>query len=123
MTDDRLTLCGSCNHPRMSHMEDSQCVVHGCVCLRYSGAEPRKDVSDPLRIPIEKLLFKPNAPAGMNHLVVMSETYFYRAGVLDGVPIIVKREGDYFRIQDGRHRVVSSMLAGRPDVLAVIEED
>jgi hypothetical protein len=75
-----------------------------------------------VRIPVEKLLYKPNAPSGMNPLVVMSLTYFYRSNVLDTTPIVVRREGDNYRILDGRHRAVGSMIAGRTDVLAEIEE-
>lgn len=73
-------------------------------------------------ISVEKLLYKPNAPSGMNVLVVMSLTYFYRSGVVDTTPIVVRREGDNYRILDGRHRAVASMIAGRPTVLAVIEK-
>lgn len=74
-------------------------------------------------IPIEKLLLKPNAVAGMNVLVVMSLAYFYRSNVLDAEPIKVKREGQFYRIMDGRHRMIGSLIAGRPSVLAIIEED
>lgn len=73
-------------------------------------------------LPVERLLYKPNAPSGMNPLVVMSLTYFYRSNVMDTTPIVVRREGKNYRIMDGRHRAVASMIAGRPTVLAEIEE-
>lgn len=76
----------------------------------------------PIRIPVHKLLYKPNAVSGMNYLVIGSLVYFYRSGVLDADPIHVFPEGDNYRIMDGRHRSVSSMIAGRPDVLGIVEE-
>lgn len=60
-------------------------------------------------------------PAGLNPFVLFSLAYVYRSTPQDVDPIVVKREGDNYRILDGRHRSVASMIAGRPDVLAVIE--
>jgi hypothetical protein len=74
-----------------------------------------------VHIPLEDLLFPKNMPAGMNPLVVMSLAYFYRSDHKDARPIIVQTEGDFFRIKDGRHRSMGSMIAGRPGVLSVIE--
>lgn len=54
--------------------------------------------------------------------MLMSLTYMLRSNVEDPEPIVVKREGDYFRVQDGRHRAVAAIVAGRPDVLATIED-
>lgn len=75
-----------------------------------------------MRIRIERLLFPPNVPAGMNPYVLMSLAYQFRATNEDFEPILVTREGDYWRIRDGRHRVTASILAGRSDILAV-EQD
>lgn len=75
-----------------------------------------------MRIRIENLLFKPNAPAGMNPLVLMSLVYFLRSNVEDPAPIVVKQDGDNYRILDGRHRAMAAIIAGRPDVLAIVEE-
>lgn len=114
-----------CTHAFTDHEEgdsNGRCVRHGCVCLSYMQVK-KADMEHLIRIPVNKLLFKPNAPAGMNPFVLMSEAYFYRSGVEDGRPIDVKIEGDNYRIQDGRHRVVASMLAGRPDVLAKVVYD
>lgn len=74
-----------------------------------------------LRIPVDRLLFKPNAPCGMNPLVLMSLTYMLRSNVVDPEPIVVRVEGEYYRIMDGRHRAMGAIVAGRPDVLATIE--
>lgn len=75
-----------------------------------------------VRIPIEKLLWKPNMPAGLNPFVLMSIAYVLRSSVDDVEPIVVKPEGENFRIMDGRHRAVAAMIAGRSDVLAEVEE-
>lgn len=74
------------------------------------------------RIRVENLLFKPNAPAGMNPLVLMSLTYRLRSSYEDPEPIVVKREGDNYRVMDGRHRAMAAIIAGRPDVLAIVED-
>lgn len=73
------------------------------------------------RVRLERLLFKPNAPAGMNPLVVMSLAYMLRSNVNDPDPVVLAPEGDNYRILDGRHRAVAAMIAGRSDVLAIIE--
>jgi hypothetical protein len=72
-------------------------------------------------VPIERLLWPDPVVAGMNYLVVASLTYFYRGGNEDADPITVRAEGAYWRIVDGRHRAVASMMAGRKTVLAVVE--
>jgi hypothetical protein len=68
---------------------------------------------------LEDLLLPPNVPAGMNPLVLMHFAYLYRATTGDLDPIVVRAEGGRWRISDGRHRAVASLIAGRPDVLAV----
>ena len=67
---------------------------------------------------IEDLRPPANVPAGMNPLVVMSLAYMLRATLEDPEPIGVVREDGGWRIRDGRHRLVASMIAGRSDVLA-----
>ena len=67
---------------------------------------------------LEDLRFGPNPPAGMNPLVLMAMTYRMRSTTEDLEPIVVTRDGDGWRIHDGRHRAVSALIAGRPDVLA-----
>jgi hypothetical protein len=63
-----------------------------------------------------------NVTAGLNPLVVMSLAYLYRSTTCDTDPILVRREGrGRYRICDGRHRFVASLIAGRGDVLAELE--
>jgi len=71
-----------------------------------------------VRVRLEDLRFGPNPPAGMNPLVLMAMTYRMRSTTEDLEPIEVTRDGDGWRIHDGRHRAVAALVAGRPDVLA-----
>ena len=70
------------------------------------------------RIRVDHCLIVPNVSAGMNPLVIMSLAYLYRSTTEDAEPITVRREGDYWRIVDGRHRWMASVIAGRRRVLA-----
>lgn len=74
-----------------------------------------------MRIRVERLLFKPNAPAGMNPLVLMSLVYMLRSSTKDPEPIVVRAEGENYRILDGRHRAMAAIIAGRQNVLAIEE--
>lgn len=115
-------ICAKCGHKQSDHnwATDDLCKIHGCPCGAFElFTAPLTQKTQ--RITLDKLLFKPNAPAGMNPLVVMSLAYYFRSGVMDSAPIVVKREGENYRIMDGRHRVMASMIAGRSDVLAVVE--
>jgi hypothetical protein len=76
-----------------------------------------------VRIRIEDLIFKPNVPAGMNPLVLMSLAHGLRSNLGDPEPIIVRREGELYRVLDGRHRAIGAMVAGRPDVLAELDSE
>jgi ParB-like chromosome segregation protein Spo0J len=58
----------------------------------------------------------------MNSLVIMSLAYMYRTGEGHAPPILVRKEGAHYRILDGRHRFMASLIAGRRRVLAVVEE-
>jgi hypothetical protein len=71
-----------------------------------------------MRVRVEQVLLPPAVSAGMNPYVLMSLAYLLRSTTEDPPPIHVTREGDYYRIHDGRHRFVAAVLAGRPDVLA-----
>jgi hypothetical protein len=73
------------------------------------------------RIRVDRILIAPNVAAGMNPLVVMSLAYLYRSTTEDVAPIVVRREGEHYRITDGRHRYFASVIAGRRRVLAVVE--
>jgi hypothetical protein len=73
------------------------------------------------RIRVDRILLPKPVPAGMNHLVLSSLTYMYRATNEDTTPIVVQREGPHYRIVDGRHRWMASVVAGRRRVLATIQ--
>ena len=76
-------------------------------------------LSKPFQIQVSKILVLDNVPAGMNPYVVMSLTYLYRSTTDDVEPIKVwGMGGGLYRIMDGRHRFVASLMAGRPTVLA-----
>lgn len=73
------------------------------------------------RIRLERLLLVKPVSAGLNPYVIMSLAYMYRSSNDDAPPIRVTREGRYYRVSDGRHRVIASIMAGRRRVLAVVE--
>jgi hypothetical protein len=72
----------------------------------------------PFRIPLERLHVKPNIPAGMDPCILLGLVPLLRKTAEDHTPILVKEHGDGWEIQDGRHRYVASLIAGRPDILA-----
>lgn len=77
----------------------------------------------PFYVPIDRLLWPEPVVAGCNYLVIASLTYFYRGSNEDAQPIEVTKEGDYWRIKDGRHRAIGSMVAGRKTVLAILKKE
>jgi hypothetical protein len=74
---------------------------------------------EPFRVRVEQLRLGANPPAGMNVLVLMSLAYMLRSTAEDPEPVQVTRDGDGWRVHDGRHRAVAALIAGRPDVLSV----
>lgn len=74
-----------------------------------------------MRIPLDRLLLKPNIPAGISLWVLLSLAQMYRSTDGDAPPITVRAEGDHYRVLDGRHRYLASVIAGRMDVLATLE--
>lgn len=70
------------------------------------------------QVPIEECVLKPNIPAGMNLAIVAVLVPRLRKTAKDWEPITVRREGDFWRILDGRHRFFASVIAGRHYVLA-----
>jgi len=69
-------------------------------------------------IPLEQLLVKQPVSAGMNLEVVSSLVPLYRGTTEDTTPIVVRREAAGWRVMDGRHRFIASLIAGRASVLA-----
>lgn len=72
---------------------------------------------------LDRLLYPEPVTAGLNPFVLMSLAYHYRAGNEHVEPIRVTCEGQFWRISDGRHRAMASMIAGRKTVLAFIERE
>lgn len=73
-------------------------------------------------IPLDQVLYPEPVTAGLNPLVLMSLAYHYRAGNDHTPPITVTQHGDLYRITDGRHRAVASMIAGRKTILAKVRK-
>lgn len=72
-----------------------------------------------MRIPISRLLLKDNIPAGASVYVLASLILLYRHTTDDAPPAEVRDLGNgYWRVLDGRHRFLASVIAGRPDILA-----
>jgi hypothetical protein len=76
-----------------------------------------------MRIPVDRLLLKPAVTVGMSPWVLHSLAHRYRTTTEDADPITVTAlDGGLYRIEDGRHRYFASVIAGRPDVLAVLAD-
>jgi hypothetical protein len=75
-------------------------------------------------VPLDQLQTLKAVPAGMNPYVVMSLAYKFRSSNVDVAPIVVMRlaGGAGYRIIDGRHRFVASLMSGRGDILAEVVE-
>jgi hypothetical protein len=77
-----------------------------------------------VRIPLHRLLFPDNMPAGLDLAVVgLWVCYFRKTAKPCEPPIEVVPEGFYWRIRDGRHRVMAAMIAGRFDIDAKPESE
>jgi len=73
-------------------------------------------------IPLHSILFGPNIPAGMDWATLGSLTYLLRkTSEAVSPPIQVTAEHDYFRVHDGRHRVIASIISGRTHINADIQ--
>jgi hypothetical protein len=75
-----------------------------------------------VRVPISRLVLKDNIPAGASVYVLASLVLLYRHTSDDAPPAAVRDLGNgYWRVLDGRHRFLASVIAGRPDLLATVE--
>jgi hypothetical protein len=75
-----------------------------------------------VRVPLSRLLLKDNIPAGMNFMLLGAFAIRYRSSSEDLDPALIREAGDgLYRILDGRHRFVASLIAGRPDLLCALE--
>jgi hypothetical protein len=75
-----------------------------------------------LRIRVENIRLKPNIPAGMNSESLLALVQRMRTTSDDPEPVLVTRSGDHWRLEDGRHRFLAAVIAGRPDILATISQ-
>lgn len=74
-----------------------------------------------MRIPLSCLVLKDNVPAGANILVIASLVLMYRSSSEDAPPAEVRDLGNgFWRVMDGRHRFMASVIAGRPDLLCEV---
>lgn len=77
-------------------------------------------MDDDFRIPLHLLRLKENIPAGMDLYTMAALVPKLRKTGQDHPPILVDDlcpSCHSFRVQDGRHRFFSSVLAGRHDIL------
>jgi ParB-like chromosome segregation protein Spo0J len=77
--------------------------------------------SESFRVRVEDLMYPANVPAGMDVLVLMSLAALLRKTTADPAPVRVKPEGTRWRVADGRHRALAAMIAGRVDVLCMLD--
>lgn len=79
--------------------------------------------AQPVEIRLDQLLFPRPVPAGMDWAVIGIWTAYQRKGSTPvDPPIVVRAEGGYYRIVDGRHRVVAAIMAGRDAIAAVVQD-
>jgi len=70
-------------------------------------------------IPLDRVLFGVNPPAGMDLAVIGHWSMLLRKHAEPCSPVIqVTQEGDYYRVHDGRHRVFGAIIAGRTHIEA-----
>lgn len=86
-------------------------------------ATPPTEPAGAFRVRVEDVRLPPNVTAGMNALRLMALAYRMRGTTseVEG-PITVRPEAGGWRVVDGRHRFLAAVIAGRPDVLAVTEQ-
>jgi hypothetical protein len=78
-------------------------------------------VAEPFRVRVEDIHLKANVPAGMCPFTLLGLVRRLRDTAQDWDPVLVRRDGRLWELLDGRHRWMASVIAGRPDVLAVEE--
>lgn len=76
-----------------------------------------------MQVRLEQLLMCEPVTAGMNVLVLFSLAHLYRSSNEHVEPITIRPvTDDIYRISDGRHRALASLIAGRKTVEARIED-
>lgn len=83
--------------------------------------------ADTFRVWLDRIHVKGAVPAGMNPYTVMGLVPLYRNTAQDhDEPVLVDHPCPTCgvrRLQDGRHRFVASVMAGRADILAALAPD
>lgn len=75
-----------------------------------------------MNISLDTILLPPNMPAGMDWAVIgLWVVKFRKTPQPCDPPIKVVKEGDYWRLRDGRHRFIASLVAGRTHIEAEID--
>lgn len=80
-------------------------------------------MAETVLVPLHNLVFKPNMPAGLDWAVIgMWVVRFRKTPQPCDPPIEISHisETEFWRIEDGRHRVVAAMIAGRTHIDAVV---
>ena len=77
---------------------------------------------DTFRAPIKDIKLRKPVPCGMDPYVLLSLVPLMRTTTEDHEPVLVRDEGDSWRLMDGRHRFFAAVMGGRTDILAVAEE-
>lgn len=73
-------------------------------------------------VPLHQILFGPNVPAGIDWAILGLWTCQFRKTAQPcEPPILVAAEGDYWRLKDGRHRVIAAIMAGRTAIEAELD--
>jgi hypothetical protein len=75
------------------------------------------------RIPLEDIRVRKPVPCGMDPYTLMSLVPLMRTTTEDHEPVLVRRDGDGWRLMDGRHRFVAALIGGRQDILAEQDDD
>lgn len=81
-------------------------------------------MAEPVELRLDTLLVLRNVPAGLDWAVIgLHVARLRKTNLPVDPPIRVYEEDDtpFYRISDGRHRFLASLVSGRDTILAVIE--
>ena len=77
---------------------------------------------EPVELRLDSLLVLRNVTAGLDWAVIGANVARLRKTNLPvDPPIRVYEDSGFYRIADGRHRFVASLIAGRDAILAIVE--
>lgn len=79
---------------------------------------------DPVEVRLDRILLPRAVPAGCDWAVIGLWVARQRK-TSDPVdpPIVLRPEGDHYRITDGRHRFLAAVIAGRDAIAATVEAE